>query len=123
MWDWGVEPGVWNELNVWGRCGEGNPSYKKEAFTGASTSARRLPCNGCDSPPPPPLLLNAHCPKPEVTSAPPTPRFPIQVDGADVDTRLDQEAGFVFNAAQRRITFCANSSVWAMKLPDEETFK
>jgi hypothetical protein len=46
-----------------------------------------------------------------------------QVDGSDIDMRIDQAAGFTLDPSERRVTFSAGGSVWAMRFPNTETFK
>ena len=46
-----------------------------------------------------------------------------QVDGADIDVHIDQAAGLIMDTAQRRVTFNAGGLVWAMRFPNDATFK
>ncbi|KAG1658751.1 hypothetical protein FOA52_000864 [Chlamydomonas sp. UWO 241] len=47
----------------------------------------------------------------------------LEVDGSDVDVRVDQAAGFIMDPPHGRVTFNAGGSVWAMKVNDTMLFK
>lgn len=47
----------------------------------------------------------------------------LEVDGSDIDVRVDQAAGFIMDPSQRRVTFTAGGQVWAMRVQDDVLFK
>ncbi len=47
-----------------------------------------------------------------------------QVDGSDIDIRVNQAAGFIMDMAQRRVTFnVGGGHTWAMRFPTADSFK
>jgi hypothetical protein len=47
----------------------------------------------------------------------------LEVEGGDVDARVDQDLGYVMDLKQRRITFSAGGTCWALRFPTDELYK
>mmetsp|Transcript_1482 Transcript_1482/g.3251 ORF Transcript_1482/g.3251 Transcript_1482/m.3251 type:complete len:563 (-) Transcript_1482:307-1995(-) len=47
----------------------------------------------------------------------------MEVEGGDIDVHVDQDLGYVLDLSQRRVTFSAEGTVWALRFPSEEQYR
>jgi hypothetical protein len=47
----------------------------------------------------------------------------LEVEGSDVDARVDQDLGYVMDLKQRRITFSAGGACWALRFPSNDIYE